>query len=129
MSFTRSAAIFATAASTLVLLSAQPAIAQTVDQKTASSDTGGLEEVVVTARRREERAQTVPIALNTFNQAILKELAEFLLTKGIAKYKIPERIETLDVFPTTKVGKADKAKLRSMIAEKISEEVAQQKCV
>jgi non-ribosomal peptide synthetase component E (peptide arylation enzyme) len=59
----------------------------------------------------------------------LKELAEFLLTKGIAKYKIPERIEKLDVFPTTKVGKADKAKLRSMIAEKISEEAAQQKSV
>ena len=59
----------------------------------------------------------------------LKELAEFLVAKGIAKYKIPERIETLDVFPLTKVGKADKGKLRSMIAEKISEEVAQQKCV
>ena len=75
MSFTRSAAIFATAASTLALLSAQPAIAQTSDQKAASSETTGLEEVVVTARRREERAQTVPIALNTFNQAILREQA------------------------------------------------------
>jgi non-ribosomal peptide synthetase component E (peptide arylation enzyme) len=59
----------------------------------------------------------------------LKELTEFLLAKGIAKYKIPERIETLGIFPLTKVGKADKGKLRSMIAEKISEEVAQQKSV
>ncbi|MDB5397522.1 MAG: putative TonB-dependent receptor [Rhodospirillales bacterium] len=75
MSFTRSAAIFATAASTLALLSAQPAIAQTGDEKTASADTISLEEVVVTARRREERAQTVPIALNTFNQTILREQA------------------------------------------------------
>jgi iron complex outermembrane receptor protein len=73
MSFTRSVAIFATATSTLALLSTQPAIAQTGDQKAAGSDTNGLEEVVVTARRREERAQTVPIALNTVSPILLKE--------------------------------------------------------
>ncbi len=54
----------------------------------------------------------------------VKELGEFLIAKGIAKYKIPERIETLDAFPLTRVGKADKAKMRSMIAEKLAEEAA-----
>ena len=73
MSFTRSAAIFATAASTLALLSGHPAMAQTGDQKTASSDTGALEEVIVTARRREERAQTVPIAINVISPVLLKD--------------------------------------------------------
>jgi non-ribosomal peptide synthetase component E (peptide arylation enzyme) len=50
------------------------------------------------------------------------ELGEFLLRMGIAKYKLPERIETIDAFPLTKVGKADKAKMRAMIAEKIAQE-------
>ena len=53
------------------------------------------------------------------------ELGEFLLRMGIAKYKLPERIETLDAFPLTKVGKADKAKMRAMIAEKIAQEANQ----
>ena len=59
-----------------------------------------------------KRAPTVP------------ELGEFLLKMGIAKYKLPERIETIDTFPLTKVGKADKAKMRAMIAEKIAAETA-----
>ena len=54
----------------------------------------------------------------------LKELGEFLIGKGIAKYKIPERIETVDAFPLTRVGKVDKAKMRAMIAEKLAEEAA-----
>ena len=53
------------------------------------------------------------------------ELGEFLLRMGIAKYKLPERIETIDAFPLTKVGKADKAKMRAMIAEKIAQEANQ----
>ena len=59
------------------------------------------------------RAPTVP------------ELGEFLLKMGIAKYKLPERIETIDAFPLTKVGKADKAKMRAMITEKIAAEGSQ----
>ena len=54
----------------------------------------------------------------------LEELGEFLIGKGIAKYKIPERIETVDAFPLTRVGKVDKAKMRAMIAEKLAEEAA-----
>ena len=52
----------------------------------------------------------------------LVELGEFMLEKGVAKYKIPERIETVEAFPLTKVGKADKAKMRAVIAEKLAEE-------
>lgn len=49
--------------------------AQTLAQGTgeaSASGSQGLEEVIVTARRREEKAQTVPIALNTFSQEMLK---------------------------------------------------------
>lgn len=39
----------------------------------ASAGTNGLEEIVVTARRREEKAQTVPIVMDVFNQQALAE--------------------------------------------------------
>ncbi len=51
-------------ASTLVLGTALPVMAQTADQPAASGG-NGLEEIVVTARRKEEKAQTVPIALTS----------------------------------------------------------------
>jgi len=59
-------------ASLAALAAIQPARAQPGDQATASS-ASGLEEVVVTARRREEKAQTVPIVINTFNQKVLQQ--------------------------------------------------------
>ena len=52
----------------------------------------------------------------------LKELGEFMLAQGIAKYKLPERLESIDAFPVTSVGKADKARLRTMIAEQVRRE-------
>jgi non-ribosomal peptide synthetase component E (peptide arylation enzyme) len=52
------------------------------------------------------------------------EVADFLLGLGVAKYKLPERIEPLDMFPTTSVGKVDKAQLRQLIAKKIEAELA-----
>jgi iron complex outermembrane receptor protein len=58
--------------SVIILSLAQPAFAQTSDETTASSGSG-LEEIVVTARRREEKAQTVPITLTTLTQARLEK--------------------------------------------------------
>ena len=49
----------------------QPILAQT-DQTTAGA-ASGLEEIVVTARRKEERAQAVPIAITAFNQADIEQ--------------------------------------------------------
>ena len=50
------------------------------------------------------------------------ELGQFLGRCGLAKFKWPERIEGIDAFPVTRVGKVDKAALRSMIAAKIRSE-------
>lgn len=44
------------------------------------------------------------------------ELGAFLLGRGLAKFKLPERIETVAEFPITKVGKVDKAALRAAAA-------------
>lgn len=52
----------------------------------------------------------------------VKELAEFLVGEGLAKFKCPERVETIDVFPVTRVGKLDKPALKAMIAEKLKRE-------
>ena len=48
-------------------ISAAPAFAQQQAQPSASST--GLEEIVVTARRREEKLQTVPVAVTAFTAA------------------------------------------------------------
>ena len=50
----------------------QPSSGQNQDQPSASSQSG-LEEIVVTARRREERLQAVPLAVTAFTGAALEE--------------------------------------------------------
>ena len=50
------------------------------------------------------------------------ELGSFLLEKGLAKFKLPERIEPIDVFPITRVGKLDRAALRTIIADRLKKE-------
>ena len=50
----------------------------------------------------------------------VKELAEFLIGKGLAKFKCPERIELIEAFPLTRVGKVDKPAMRAMVAEKLN---------
>jgi iron complex outermembrane receptor protein len=57
-------------ASVLALGATQPAFAQQSAQATASSETG-IEEVIVTARRKEEKAQSVPIALTNVSSALI----------------------------------------------------------
>lgn len=49
----------------------------------------------------------------------VKALGRFLGDKGLAKFKLPERIELVQGFPVTRVGKLDKAALRRDIAEKL----------
>jgi salicylate---[aryl-carrier protein] ligase len=52
----------------------------------------------------------------------VKELGIFLTDCGLAKYKCPERIEIVDDFPLTRVGKVDKPALRRLIAETLARE-------
>lgn len=55
----------------------------------------------------------------------VRELADFLTSRGLAKYKCPERIERIEAFPVTKVGKLDKAALRRAVADLLNQEAAQ----
>ncbi len=49
------------------------AYAQQTDQPTASTTTTGIEEVVVTARRRDEKIQTVPAAITALTQKDIED--------------------------------------------------------
>ncbi|RPK26262.1 (2,3-dihydroxybenzoyl)adenylate synthase [Paenibacillus xylanexedens] len=43
------------------------------------------------------------------------EIKSFLRNRGLASYKIPDRIEWVDAFPKTQVGKVSKKALREML--------------
>lgn len=49
-------------------------------------------------------------------------LAAFLVGEGLAKFKCPERIEVVEEFPVTRVGKVDKGALRAMVARRLDDE-------
>src|SRR5271156_6645808 len=60
-------------AAAVALTGARTTMAQW-DQPAATATAGsGLEEIVVTARRREERVQTVPLAVTAFSQAAIEK--------------------------------------------------------
>jgi non-ribosomal peptide synthetase component E (peptide arylation enzyme) len=71
-----------------------------------------------------EKACAFLIARQGHHLPTVGELGEFLLSHGLAKFKLPERIEASDGFPTTRVGKLDRAQLRAQIAAKVAAESA-----
>ena len=52
----------------------------------------------------------------------LSAMREFLAARGVAQFKWPERIEIVDQFPLTNVGKIKKTELRRIIADKLAAE-------
>ncbi len=49
----------------------------------------------------------------------LEELVAYLTTKEIAKYKLPERLETMNDFPLSTFGKVSKKALVEMVTKKL----------
>jgi hypothetical protein len=56
----------------------------------------------------------------------LTELVTFLEAQQIARFKLPERLEVVEKFPLTNVGKVSKKDLREDIARKLASERAAQ---
>jgi 2,3-dihydroxybenzoate-AMP ligase len=52
----------------------------------------------------------------------LGDLQTFLRERGLADYKLPDRLELVDSFPQTSVGKVSKAELREAIARQLRAE-------
>lgn len=46
----------------------------------------------------------------------LAELKEFLSERGLAEFKLPDRLETIDALPLTGVGKVDRRALAERVA-------------
>ncbi|MFI6996274.1 (2,3-dihydroxybenzoyl)adenylate synthase [Nocardia sp. NPDC050175] len=53
----------------------------------------------------------------------LGEVRMFLAERGLAAFKLPDRIEIVDAFPKTRIGKVDKKMLRAAAAERVSAHV------
>lgn len=49
-------------------------------------------------------------------------LRQFLVDRGLARYKCPERVEIVDEFPLTRVGKVDKPTMKQHIAKLLGQE-------
>ncbi|WP_321812266.1 MULTISPECIES: AMP-binding protein [unclassified Burkholderia] len=69
-----------------------------------------------------EKACAFLIAREGHALPTVEELGAYLIAQGLAKFKLPERIEACNAFPTTRVGKLDRANLRSQIAQRLAEE-------
>jgi 2,3-dihydroxybenzoate-AMP ligase len=50
----------------------------------------------------------------------LAEMNRFLLNRGIAKFKLPERIELVQEFPTSPAGKILRRELRRIVRDEIA---------
>ena len=63
------------------------------------------------------------VVLHPGETASLDDLTRYLVEQvGIARFKVPERLEILDELPLTKVGKTNKKYLREVITEKLRAE-------
>lgn len=54
----------------------------------------------------------------------LEQVKAFLVARGIAKFKLPERLEIATEFPTSAAGKILRRELRRIIAAKVAGEIA-----
>ena len=70
----------------------------------------------------EERACAFIVPSDSENTPDVKNLMEFLVGEGLAKFKCPERIEVIDEFPVTDSGKPSKPKLKALIEDKLRNE-------
>ena len=60
------------------------------------------------------------VVLRSGTTLSLAELTDYLLGKGIAKFKLPERLELMDEFPMTQVGKVSKRGLVDVVRERVA---------
>jgi non-ribosomal peptide synthetase component E (peptide arylation enzyme) len=67
-----------------------------------------------------EKACAFLIPVSGQNVPTVAELGSFLAAQGLAKFKLPERVEVIEPLPVTRVGKLDRAKLREAISLKLA---------
>lgn len=60
------------------------------------------------------------VTVNPGQTLTLEELTSFLRSRQIASFKLPERLEVMDRFPISPVGKIMKRELRDFVAAKVT---------
>jgi cyclohexanecarboxylate-CoA ligase len=55
----------------------------------------------------------------------LPDISAFLESRGLARYKFPERLEIVSEFPVTPSGKVQKYRLRQLVAERVTAELGE----
>ena len=64
------------------------------------------------------------VILQAGQSLALDELTAFLNKLGVARFKLPERIEAMADFPLSKFGKVSKKTLVELVTERIEQERA-----
>ena len=80
--------------------------------------------VAMPDERLGERACAYLVASPEAQPLGLEEVVEFCLGRGMAKFKLPERVEYVEALPLTNVGKVSKRELREDIAARLAAETA-----
>lgn len=75
--------------------------------------------VAMPDERLQERGCAYVLSTDDDDPLSFDEMVAFLLEKGIAKQKLPERLEVVEELPMTASGKVQRYKLREDIAEKL----------
>jgi len=73
--------------------------------------------VAVPDERLGERACACVVPAPGTAELSLDDLCAFLLSQGVAKFKLPEYLQLFDALPVTTVNKVDKRALRSAVAD------------
>lgn len=61
--------------------------------------------------------RTCAVVLTGGERPTVPELKKFVRARGVAEYKVPDRVEFVDEFPTTGVGKISRRELRRALAD------------
>jgi len=80
--------------------------------------------IAIPDKRMGERACAYLILNDDFSNVTIRELTDFFVAKGIAKFKCPERLEFMNILPRTESGKVQKFILKEDIKRKLIAECA-----
>ncbi|WP_343902631.1 AMP-binding protein [Arthrobacter rhombi] len=95
-------------------------VRQVEDLLAAHESVGKVAVVAMPDETMGERACCFLVPAAGHDPLTLDEIRDYLLGKGLAIQKVPERLEIVDEVPTTPTGKIQKNVLRTHIAKKLS---------